>query len=64
MAEALHVLPQEFQERLDNIEMVVEDEQTVEQLAENGLESVDSLLGLYEGMPSSDTMRYGGRYWI
>lgn len=54
VAEALHVLSQEFQERLDNIEVVVEDEPTVEQLAEARLESGDSLLGLYEGVPLTE----------
>ena len=54
VAEALQALPQEFQERLDNIEVVVEDEPTVEQLAEAGLESGDSLLGLYEGVPLTE----------
>ncbi len=54
MAEALQALPQEFQERLDNIEVVVEDKPTVEKLAEAGLESGDSLLGLYEGVPLTE----------
>lgn len=54
VAEALQALPREFQERLDNIEVVVEDEPTVEQLAEAGLESGDSLLGLYEGVPLTE----------
>ena len=54
MAEALHALPQEFQERLDNIEVVVEDEPTLEQLADIGLKSGDSLLGLYNGVPLTE----------
>ena len=60
VAEALHALPQEFQERLDNIEVVVEDEPTVEQLAENGPESADSLLGLYEGVPLTERSAHYG----
>ncbi len=54
MSEALQALPQEFQERLDNIEVVVEDEPTVEQLADIGLKSGDSLLGLYDGVPLTE----------
>ena len=54
MAEALQALPQEFQEQLDNIDVVVEGEPTIEQLAEAGLESGDSLLGLYEGVPLTE----------
>ncbi len=60
VAEAFHALPQEFQERLDNIEVVVEDEPTAEQLAENGLESADSLLGLYEGVPLTERSAHYG----
>ena len=60
VVESLHALPQEFQERLDNIEVVVEDEPTVEQLAENGLESADSLLGLYEGVPLTERSAHYG----
>lgn len=60
MAEVLHALPQEFQERLENIEVVVEDEPTVKQLAENGLESADSLLGLYEGVPLTERSAHYG----
>ncbi len=54
VAEALHALPQEFRERLDNIEVLVEDEPTVEKLTEVGLKSGDSLLGLYEGVPLTE----------
>jgi predicted Zn-dependent protease with MMP-like domain len=60
VTEALHDLPQEFQERLDNIDVVVEDEPTIEQLAENGPESTDSLLGLYEGVPLTERSAHYG----
>ena len=54
VAEAANALPQEFQELLHNIEVVVEDGPTSEQLAEAGLKSGDSLLGLYEGVPLTE----------
>ena len=54
MAEALQALPQEFQEQLDNIDVVVEGEPTIEQLVDAGLESGDNLLGLYEGVPLTE----------
>jgi predicted Zn-dependent protease with MMP-like domain len=49
VARALDELPAEFRERMRNIEIVVEDEPSPEQLRGNG-----ELLGLYEGVPLTD----------
>ena len=49
VARALDDLPTEFRERMRNIEVVVEDEPTEEQVR-GGAE----LLGLYEGVPLTD----------
>ena len=49
VARALDELPAEFRERMRNIEIVVEDEPTPEQLRGDG-----ELLGLYEGVPLTD----------
>ena len=46
VARALDELPAEFRERMRNIEIVVEDEPSAEQRADDG-----ELLGLYEGVP-------------
>ena len=46
MRNALDELPAEFRERIRNLEVVIEDEPTPEQLSE-----ADTLLGLYEGVP-------------
>jgi predicted Zn-dependent protease with MMP-like domain len=46
---ALRRLPPEVRDMLDNVEIVVEDEPTAEQLASN--EDGDELFGLYEGTP-------------
>ena len=49
VARALDELPAEFRERMRNIEIVVEDEPSPEQLRGEG-----ELLGLYEGVPLTD----------
>ena len=60
VADALHSLPQEFRERLENIEVVVEDKPTPEKLTEVGLGPGDTLYGLYEGVPlTRRTTSYG-----
>jgi predicted Zn-dependent protease with MMP-like domain len=49
VARALDGLPAEFRERMRNIEVVVEDEPSPDQLRDGG-----DLLGLYEGVPLTD----------
>lgn len=51
MAEAIGNLPPEFQEKLDNIDVVVQDWPTRRQLASVRMRSRWQLLGLYEGVP-------------
>ncbi len=51
VAKAVADLPEEFQERLDNIDVVVQDEPTSRQLADAGLKRSETLLGLYQGVP-------------
>lgn len=51
VTEAIEGLPQEFQERLENIAVVVQDWPTRAQLASVGLRRRGELLGLYEGIP-------------
>jgi len=51
VARAIESLPEEFQERLENIDVVVADEPTRAQLRELGRKRGESLLGLYEGVP-------------
>jgi predicted Zn-dependent protease with MMP-like domain len=54
-------LPEEFLERLENIDVVVEDYPTPNQLLKLGLEPGETLLGLYEGVPRT---RRGGHYGL
>jgi len=51
-------LPSQFLERLDNVDVVVEDWATREQLIGSGLDERDFLLGLYEGIPLPDRYDY------
>ena len=55
--EALEDLPDEIRLRLDNVDVVVDDLPTIDQLVGSGLDERESLLGLYEGIPLPD--RYG-----
>ena len=55
--EALTQIPKEFLDRLDNVDIVVEDGPTPVQLVGSGLDEDQLLLGLYEGLPLTD--RYG-----
>ncbi|MGQ0548948.1 MAG: metallopeptidase family protein [Armatimonadota bacterium] len=51
VAEALRGIPAELRKALDNIEVIVDDWPTEEQLAEVDLEPDDLLFGLYRGTP-------------
>jgi predicted Zn-dependent protease with MMP-like domain len=51
VAQAVEGLPEEFQQRLENIDITVEDLPTRRQLRQAGLGSSMTLLGLYEGIP-------------
>jgi predicted Zn-dependent protease with MMP-like domain len=60
VARAVEELPEEFRDRLENIDIVVQDRPTAEQLRASGLGRGQTLLGLYEGVPLTDRTRgYG-----
>jgi predicted Zn-dependent protease with MMP-like domain len=61
VAEAIDGLPDDILRMLDNVEIVVADTPTAEQLDEAGdLDAGEMLLGLYEGIPLTDrTSNYG-----
>jgi len=52
--EALAGIPPRFREAMKNIAIVIEDEPTLEELAEVGIEPPDTLLGLYQGTPLTE----------
>jgi predicted Zn-dependent protease with MMP-like domain len=60
VADALDDLPEVFQEKLDNVEVVVEDWPDQETLRLAGVRSHTDLLGLYHGVPQTvRTQNYG-----
>jgi predicted Zn-dependent protease with MMP-like domain len=61
VAEALDSLPEEFLARLDNVEVVIDESPSAEDMAEADMEGEDpdSLLGLYIGIPLTER---GGFY--
>jgi predicted Zn-dependent protease with MMP-like domain len=60
VAQALDSLPSEFQEKMENVDLVIEDWPTPEELRRAGLTRGETLFGLYEGVPLTDrTSRYG-----
>jgi predicted Zn-dependent protease with MMP-like domain len=60
VAKAIENLPDEFRERLENIDVVVADEPTRTQLRRSGIRRNETLLGLYEGVPLTQrTNNYG-----
>ena len=51
VVQAIESLPDEFRERLENIDVTVEECPTRTQMINSGLSRGDTLLGLYEGVP-------------
>ncbi|MDP2932001.1 MAG: metallopeptidase family protein [Chloroflexota bacterium] len=60
VARAVEDLPDEFRDRLDNIDIVVDDRHTAGQLKTVGLAGGQTLLGLYEGVPRTKRDIYYG----
>jgi len=57
---ALESLPEEFRERMENIDVMVAAEPTLRQLSKTERKRGESLLGLYEGVPLTErTHGYG-----
>ena len=54
VARAVELLPPRFLARLENVDVVVEDEPTDEELKLAGVEPGGTLLGLYHGIPQSE----------
>jgi len=50
---ALDSLPDEAQRLLENVAIVIDDEPTFEQLADEGMDNEQTLYGLYEGVPAT-----------
>lgn len=57
--QALESIPESLLQHLDNVDIVVEDAPTREQLVGSGREEGNLLLGLYEGLPLTERYDYG-----
>ena len=57
--QAVKNLPQEFLDHLDNVEVLVDDRPSPNQLSKSRLKPNQTLLGLYEGVPQT---RRGSNY--
>jgi predicted Zn-dependent protease with MMP-like domain len=51
---ALAGIPPPFRAALDEVAVVIEDEPSLDQLHENGLDEDETLYGLYEGVPRTE----------
>jgi len=60
VSKAVEDLPQEFLDKLENIDVVIEDYPTPAQLRRSGLTHGETLLGLYEGVPQTKRDSYYG----
>ena len=60
VAKAVDSLPDEFHAKLENIDVVVEDQPNPSQLADVGLKRGETLLGLYQGVPLTKRSRHYG----
>jgi predicted Zn-dependent protease with MMP-like domain len=59
VAMAVERLPEEFRDRLENVDIIVEDRPTRSQQVKLKLRSNETLLGLYEGIPRTKREQYG-----
>ena len=53
-AEALAEIPEEFLEKMENVEVWVEEEPDPEMLEELGLDPRETLFGIYQGLPRGE----------
>jgi len=56
--EGIDAIPQEHLKKLDNVEIVIEDNPTSEQIKKLKIRKNYSLLGLYEGIPKTERWGY------
>ena len=60
VARAVDGLPEELHIRLENVDVIIEDWPTKEQLEQAGLSHREMLLGLYQGVPLTERGAYYG----
>jgi len=57
--EGIKAIPKKFLEKLDNVDIVIEDEPTPEQLRKLRMKGGSFIFGLYEGVPQTKRWHYG-----
>jgi predicted Zn-dependent protease with MMP-like domain len=57
--QGMKAIPKEFLKKLDNVEIVIEEEPTPEQLKKLRIRKGSFLFGLYEGVPQTKRWHYG-----
>ena len=57
---AIEELPEDFKEKLENVDVVIEDEPDMEVARKMGLGTKGRLLGLYQGVPLKNRTHYYG----
>jgi predicted Zn-dependent protease with MMP-like domain len=62
VASALDGLPEPFASRLDNVQVIVADEPSAEELARANVQPGHTLFGLYQGVPQ--TQRNSNYTWV
>ncbi|KUK66544.1 MAG: Uncharacterized protein XD85_0143 [Parcubacteria bacterium 34_609] len=58
VVEGIQAIPEKFLEKLDNVDIVIEEGPTREQLEKLKIRNNDHLLGLYEGVPKTERWNY------
>jgi len=56
--EGIRTIPEKFLKKLDNVDIVIEERPTKEQLRELKVKNNNQLLGLYEGVPKTERWNY------
>ncbi len=57
--EGIKNIPKKFLEKLENVDVVIEDEPTLYQLKELKIKGNSLIFGLYEGVPQTQRSNYG-----
>ncbi len=60
--ETFDALPAQFQQNMDNVSVIIENEPTQETLQKMGIRTASSLFGLYEGIPLNKRGAWYGMY--
>ena len=57
--EGIKDIPESFLKKMENVDIIIEEEPTTEQLEKLRIRKGSSLFGLYEGVPQTKRLNYG-----